>query len=248
MTISTEALRELHRIHRQLTDLRDRHSRGPKQLAAIDANLKKMELDLEQAKDAAKKTRILADQKQLQLKGREDKIKELKGKLNQATSNREFQALKEQIAADEQANSVLSDEILEALEKMDQLQMAVKSVDENLKKTREEAAKVKQQVEAERTVLESELARVHANLVEAEKKLPADIKQNYDRIAKVRGEGALAQIDGEVCGNCFQTVTTQTMNELYMSHPVFCKGCGCLLYLPDDSDPARRSNRSRERE
>ena len=135
MNISADALRELHRIHRQLTDLRDRFERGPKQVAAVDANVKKMELELEQAKDAAKKTRILADQKQLQLKGREDKIKELKGKLNQATSNREFQALKEQIAADEQANSVLSDEILEALEKMDQLQIVVKSTDDNLKKS-----------------------------------------------------------------------------------------------------------------
>jgi len=67
-----------------------------------------------------------------------------------------------------------------------------------------------------------------------------DEGRDYDRIAKVRGEGALAQIDGEVCGNCFQTVTTQTMNDLYMSRPVFCKGCGCLLYLPEDRDPDRR--------
>jgi predicted nucleic acid-binding Zn-ribbon protein len=240
MNISAEALRELHRIHRQLTDLRDRYERGPKQVAAVDANLKKMELDLEQAKDAAKKTRILADQKQLQLKGREDKIKELTGKLNQASSNREFQALKEQIAADEQANSVLSDEILEALEKMDQLQIAVKTADENLKKTREESGKVKQKVESERAVIEAELARVLANLADAETKLPLDIKRDYDRMAKARGEGALAQIDGEVCGNCFQTVTVQTMNDLYMSRPVFCKGCGCLLYLPEDRDPDRR--------
>jgi predicted nucleic acid-binding Zn-ribbon protein len=240
MNISADALRELHRIHRQLTDLRDRFDRGPKQVAAVEANLKKLESELEQAKDSAKKTRILADQKQLQLKGREDKIKELKGKLNQAASNREFQALKEQIAADEQANSVLADEILEALEKMDQLQAAVQATDDHLRKARDEGAKIKQAVAAERTVLEGELARVHDNLLEAEKKLPADIKSQYDRIAKVRGEGALAQIDGEVCGNCFQTVTTQTMNDLYLSRPVFCKGCGCLLYLPEDRDPQRR--------
>src|SRR5687768_16396302 len=146
MNISTESLRELHRIHRQLKDLRDRLDRGPKQMAAAEANVKKMETDLEQAKDASKKTRIAADQKQLQLKSREDKIKDLNGKLNQAASNREYQALKEQIAADEQANSVLSDELLEALEKMDQLAAAVKNADENLKKAREEGTKIKQRV------------------------------------------------------------------------------------------------------
>jgi predicted nucleic acid-binding Zn-ribbon protein len=239
MNISTESLRELHRIHRQLKDLRDRLDRGPKQVAAADANIKKMETDLEQAKDASKKTRVAADHKQLQLKSREDKIGELRGKLNQAASNREYQALKEQIAADEQANSVLSDEILEALEKMDQLAGAVKNADEHLKKAREEGAKIKQRVDAERATLESELARVHANLTEAEAKLPVEFKIEYDRIARVRGENTLAQVEGDTCGNCYQMLTAQTMNDLYMSRPVFCRGCGCLLYLPEGNTGAR---------
>lgn len=242
MNISAEALRELHRIHRQLTDLRDRHDRGPKQVAAVEANVRKAEQEWEQLKEATKKTRILADQKQLQLKGREDKIRDLRGKLNQAASNREFQTLKEQIAADEQANGVLSDEILEALEKIDQLQAAVKGAEEALHRAREEATKVRQRVTDERVVIEQELARVQANLAVAETKLPADIKRDYERIARARGEGALAQVDGQVCGNCFQTLTTQTMSELYLSRPVFCKGCGCLLYLPEDRALGRRQS------
>jgi predicted nucleic acid-binding Zn-ribbon protein len=239
MNISTESLRELHRIHRQLTDLRDRLDRGPKQTAAADASVKKMETELEQAKDAAKKTRVAADSKQLQLKSREEKIKDLQGKLNQAANNREYQALKEQIAADEQANSVLSDEILESLEKMDQLAAAVKHADENLKKAREEGAKIKQRVDSERANLESEVARVHANLTEAEAKLPPEFKVEYDRIARVRGENTLAQVEGDTCGNCYQMLTSQTMNDLYMSRPIFCRGCGCLLYLPEGQTGAR---------
>lgn len=240
LNISAESLRELHRIHRQLKDLRDRLERGPKQVAAAEASVKRMESELEVAKDAAKKTRIAADQKQLQLKSREDKIKELQAKLNQAASNREYQAFKEQIAADEQANSVLSDEILEALEKMDQLAAAVKTADANLKKVTEEAGKIRQRVEAERETLERELARVQANLLESESKLPGEFKLEYERIARVRGEDALAQVDGEVCGHCYQKLTAQTMNDLYMSRPVFCKSCGCLLYLPEDRSPRSR--------
>ena len=239
MNISTESLRELHRIHRQLKDLRDRLDRGPKLTAAADASIKKMELELEQAKDVSRKTRVAADSKQLQLKGREDKIKDLRGKLNQAVNNREYQALKEQIAADEQANSVLSDEILEALEKMDQLAAAVKNADEHLRKAREEGTKIKQRVDAERATLESEVARVQANLTEAEAKLPAEFKIEYDRIARVRGENTLAHVEGDTCGNCYQMLTSQTMNNLYMSRPVFCRGCGCLLYLPEGNSGAR---------
>ena len=47
----------------------------------------------------------------------------------------------------------------------------------------------------------------------------------------------LAQVEGEVCGHCYQKLTAQTMNELYLSRPMFCKSCGCLLYLPEDRSP-----------
>lgn len=234
MNVTAAALRELHRIHRQLTDLKERLERGPKQVRAAEGNVKRSELELAQAKEAHTKTRVEADQKQLQLKGRETRISELRVKLNAANNNREYQALKEQIAADLQANSVLSDEILELLEKIDQCQAAVAAIQVNLNKSKEEFAKVKARVDEAQGGLESEFARVSAELKQAELVLPDDFKESYQRVAKVRGEGALAQVDGDCCGGCFQTITSQMYSELRMSKPIFCKSCGCLLYLPED--------------
>src|SRR5262245_8580046 len=191
MNVTAAALRELHRLHRQLTDLKDRLERGPKQVRAAEGNVKRSELDLTAAKEAHTKTRVEADQKQLQLKGRETRIGELQGKLNAASSNREYQALKEQIAADKQANSVLSDEILEALEKIDTCHAAVATAQANLAKGKEEFAKVKKRVDEAQPGLESEFARLSAELKQAEMVLPDDFKESYQRVAKVRGEGAL---------------------------------------------------------
>jgi predicted nucleic acid-binding Zn-ribbon protein len=237
MTVSATELRELHRIHRQLTDLRDRISRGPRQVQACESNHKKAELELEQVRDATKRARIAVDEKQLQLRDREGRITGLQGKLNAAASNREYQALKEQIAADEQANSVLEDEILEGLERIDELNTKTKEAEARLARAREELQKVKTRVEQEQGQLEVELGRLQAELKRAEACLPAEFKGEYDRIAKARGEQALAQVDGEVCGNCYQTLTSQMMNLLYLSQPVFCKSCGALLYLPEDRAP-----------
>lgn len=241
MTNLTVALCQLHRIHRQLTDLRERISRGPKQLRAAEGNVLKNETELQQTRDAARRMRVLADDKQLQLKEREGRIQDLKGKLNACSSNREYQALKEQIAADEQANGVLSDEILEALERMDELAAKQKSADETLQRIKQEAEKLTSRVTGEQGMLQSELARVQSELKQAELELPADFRLEYERIAKARGEQALAQIEGETCGGCYQTVTVQTMNQLYMSKPVFCKSCGCLLYLPEDRMPKAKT-------
>ena len=45
------------------------------------------------------------------------KLDDLQAKLNMAQSNKEYQLLKDQMAADKQANSVLADEILERARK-----------------------------------------------------------------------------------------------------------------------------------
>src|SRR5262245_60903592 len=168
MPTLTETLRTLHRIHRQHSDLKDRLSRGPRQIQAAETAVKKCEADLTQAKDTFKHAKMASDEKQLQLKHREAKLVDVQAKLNMAQSNKEYQLLKDQMAADKQANSVLADEILEALEKIDQLQAAVKTAESNLAKTKEELAKVRNRVSDQQQGLESELGRVRGELHAAE--------------------------------------------------------------------------------
>jgi len=233
MTVTGEALRELHRIHRQLTDLRSRIERGPRQIKAGVSSVRKLELETEQAKESLKRARMTADEKQLHLKSREDRIEDLRTKLNAASSNKEFQTLKDQIAADEQANLVMQDEVFEALEKIDELAGQLSASNDSLTTVQVETAKISNRVESEQGKLESELERVQAELSEAEKNLPEEIRSDYDRMAKARGEDALAQVDGEVCGGCFQTLTTQMMNLLYLSKPIFCQNCGAMMYIAE---------------
>jgi len=234
MPTLTESLATLHRIHRQLADLRDRLERGPKQLKAVEANVKKCETDLTQAKDAFKHAKMAGDEKQLQLKSREVKLVDLQAKLNMAQSNKEYQLLKDQIAADKQANSVLADEILEALERLDQLQAAVKTAEQNLAKTKEDQGKVRQRIDSQQQGLETELARVTGELQAAEGLLSGEFKDNYMRLSRSMGAESLAPAEGGSCGGCSQTFTTQTLNLLKLDKPVFCKSCGRMLYLVSD--------------
>ncbi|MEO8494948.1 MAG: C4-type zinc ribbon domain-containing protein [Planctomycetota bacterium] len=233
MSITGTALRELHRIHKQLTDLRGRVNRGPKQIIASEGAVQRLDAETLQAKEAHKKARIASDDKQLQLRSREARVDDLKVRLNAANSNKEFQTLKDQIAADLQANAVLEDEILESLERIDVLAAKVKTAEASLTAAKAEAVKVKSRIEGEQAGLDAELARVLGELKEAELNLPAELKGDYDRVARVRGEEALAEVDGEVCGGCYQMLTPNMMNELYLAKPVFCKSCGALLYLPE---------------
>jgi predicted nucleic acid-binding Zn-ribbon protein len=237
MSVSASALRELHRIHRQITDLKGQLERGPKQIRAAQSVLERLETALVSAKDALTRTRVLADGKQLQLREREGRLQDLQVKLNICSSNREYQALKEQISADQKANSVLSDEILEALERIDVLQAEFTKIQSDRNKAADGLQSLRGESEGKQGRLDSELRRVTQELAQAERALPADFRAEYDRISRARGEDALAQVDGEMCGNCYHMLTTQTINDLLLSRPVFCKSCGALLYLPEDHVP-----------
>jgi uncharacterized protein len=233
MPTLTETLRTLHRIHRQHSDLKDRLSRGPRQIHVAETTVKKCETDLTTAKDAYRHSKMASDEKQLQLKHREAKLVDLQAKLNMAQSNKEYQLLKDQMAADKQANSVLADEILEALERIDQLQAAIKTADGNLAKFRDELDKTRKRINDQQQGLESELARVRGELKAAEDQLAGDFKDNYLRLSRSMGEDSLAPVENECCGGCSQTLTAQTLNLLKLDRPVFCKSCGRLLYLPE---------------
>lgn len=233
MSITAAALRELHRIHQQLAELRDRLERGPRQVRAREASVAQLEARLAEAREKAKQTQMTVDRKQLDLKAGEQKVVDLRVKLNAANSNREYQALLEQIAAAEMAGSVLSDEILEGLEKIDQHSAAVKESEKNLTAGKQELDKARKAVEESAAAIHSDITRLEAELAQAEQGLPADIKADYQRVVRSKGADSLSAVDDGVCTGCGQQITLNMQNELKLNKLVFCKACGRLLYLPE---------------
>ena len=236
MTVTAEVLRELHQLHQRLADVRRRLSRGPRQIKAAEAIVQQFEQEVESAKSRYQRLRMTSDERELQLKEREGRIQDVRSKLNSDSNNKEYQAFIEQIAADEQANSVLSDEILELLDKVSDEQSQVAKAEEKLAKSKEDRAEIEKKIASSQAMLETELVTFETDLANAEKMLPADVQLDYQRVVKAHGEETLAPVeDGEVCGGCFQKITSQMVNELTLTKIVFCKSCGRLLYLPEKS-------------
>jgi hypothetical protein len=233
MSITAAALRELHHIHQQLADLRDRVERGPKQLRTREANVAQLNAKLDEAKARVQEMQMAINRKQLDLKAGEQKIVDLKLKLNLANSNKEYQAFMEQIAAAEMANSVLADEILEAMEKVDSLGGGVKEAEQQLAAGMQEFQKTKQAIDQSADSLRADIALYEERLAKAEAELPADFKTDYNRVVRGKGAGAMASVEDGVCGGCGQQITLNMQNELRLSRPVFCKSCGCLLYMAE---------------
>lgn len=231
MKIPSAQLRELHRLLKQRQDFRNQLERGPRQLAAKAALVTNAAAALDAAKLKLRELKMSCDRMQLQLRDRENKIAGLDVKMNQAASNREYQTLKEQIAADKQANNVLSDEILETLEQIDAAVKGVADAEAKLKTMQSEEITFKQQINQKMEVVKSELQRVSEAYKAAELLLPDDFMPEYTRVVNARNDEALAGVENSTCGGCYHVLTPKVADRLRLDQVVFCPSCGALLYI-----------------
>jgi predicted nucleic acid-binding Zn-ribbon protein len=182
------------------------------------------------AHDAVKQAKVTGDRKQLDLKANENRIAEWKVKLNVCSNNKEYQTMLEQIAAAEMAGSVLADEILEVLEKIDQLELAVNEVKQRLDAGKTDLAKCRDKVAEESQLVAGDIARLEVELAEAEKQLPGDFREGYQRVIRGKGADGMARMESGVCEGCGKQVTLNMQNLVLLGKPVFCTTCGRLLY------------------
>ncbi len=232
VAVAIGTLRTLHRMHRQLEDLQGRLDGGPRRVAALAAAVRAAESARDAAKDAVKQARLAVDRKQLQLRTAEAKIADLDGKLNACKTNREYQTLGDQIAADRMATKVLEDEILEALDGIDSLEPEVPKAEETVKNALRMLDAEEVRVRDEKTHLDEEVARIRGELADTEKELADDVRVRYDRVVKHKGAEGMAAIDGQSCGGCHQQITSNMTSELLAGRIVACRSCGRLLYTP----------------
>ncbi|MCE9630790.1 MAG: phospholipase [Planctomycetia bacterium] len=238
VAVAAGTLRTLHRMHQQLADLAEQLAAGPRAVAARTKQVQAADAKKAAAQDDIKKAKMAADQKQLQLKSAEAKILDLEAKLNACKTNREYQTLGDQIAADKMATKVLEDEIIEALERIDALKPAVPAAEAEIDAAKKLLAAAQEKVQAETGRLELELARIKGDLQLTEKELTDDVREKYDRVVKQKGADGLAAVDGDSCGGCFQQLTGNMVSDLMLGRVIACRSCGRLLYMPHSSPSA----------
>jgi uncharacterized protein len=235
--VTTETLRKLHRIHGQLQDLHERLDRGPRLAKAHQSNLERLEAQCAEVQAKAKAMRVNTDAKQLQLLSNETAVQRRRGQLREAKDNREYQALVDQIAADEMTNSVLADEILEAMERVDEVNRKLATAQAALAKGKADADKTAAECRGQEPLIRGDIERLEKELHQDEKELPDSFRAIYHRLTKAKGGDALAPIIGEYCGGCNQHVPTNMCNDLVLNKPIFCLSCGRLLYVPENHEP-----------
>ena len=224
-------LEELHALLRQLDDVREALDRGPRQIKVRTKRVADAEAAVTAAEEELTARRAAVNQRNLELKTRETKVSELKVKLNQASSNKEFDALKGQIAADETASGVLEDEVLEALDRQEAAERAVTEAKSSVETAKQELSDTQTRFESKAQELTSRAETLAELAASADELLPANLRGDFARLRKNMGPDSLAPVEDGICTGCHVQVTPQTKVQLNGGDVLFCRSCNRLMYV-----------------
>ncbi len=221
----------LHAILQELRDVKDALARGPRQIKARENILQQKRQEQAAAEALHLTNRKAADAKGLDLKSFESRIANMQVKLNQASSNKEFDAIKSQMAADNMAKSVLEDEILELMDRTEAAAAQIVAAKASVQAAAADLERVTREFEQVAADLQAKVVELQQKVAESTELFPAEIRANYTRLVNSKGADAMAAVEGTHCGGCNSGMTSQQLIQIRTGTFKFCSSCGALLYI-----------------
>ena len=228
-------LETLHRMHKQFAELMEQVNGGLRQIHGTELRIAEMKAIQDEAVKAALNQRILTDSKQAMLEENEKGILRKKKLQDEAKNEREFNNWRDQIAAAEAANAVLSDEILEGLEYLDELNTKAEEARKNLQAAQDLLVDMKSKTQEVRERAEEEIRRLKVDFRKVEEQLSGEHQMLYQRLFKAKKFDSLAPVDHQSCAGCHTTIPIDQIAKIVSgSAAIACAQCGRMLYIPTD--------------
>ncbi len=205
----------------------------------LDVQKKKVQIEKEKALAEKKHEEKIAvqkeiDKKELDLKSNEGKITKYNVQLNSIKTNKEYSTLISEIGSKKADMSILEDEILNTMSRLEIANQEYEKVTKELRNEEESLNDLIKSVDADIKEADIEIEKIKNEQKKYIDLLDEHSLKNYNRLSNIKGGNAIVPVIGNVCGGCSMNVTTQTLNELMGGEDlVFCRSCSRILYLDE---------------
>jgi uncharacterized protein len=211
----------------------------------VRTRVDQLTVELTAAKQKLTEVEAKAKELELEVKSLEQRIELLRERQNNATAQREYQALIVEINTHKVDKGKLEDEALKAIDAGAAQRKVVDDLSARLSAETEKLKTAEGQIDTQVKTLEAELAQHDAPLAEAASAVEPRLLSLYQRAAeKYDGEG-MAAIDRPsprdeefLCTGCHTYLITDIYNRLRSKdEAVVCSFCGRLLFIPEELTP-----------
>ncbi len=172
------------------------------------------------------------DKKDLDLKTEEEQINKLNGQLNLIKTNREYSAFRSEIGCKEADKTLIEDDILDLMLKLEVINKEYKELIEGIKYDEKRLNEFMKDVDKDIEKTNDEIEKLQSDQEKYLNLLDEDTLYQYKRLSNIKGGKAIVEVVDKVCGGCFMNITPQTLNSLMGGKElVICSNCGRILFL-----------------
>jgi len=224
---------DLQQLDQQIAALRAEFDGLPKRFREADAKLNGAKSAVTAAKEAH--THALTQRKKLELDVEQwkERAKKYRGQSSSVKTNEAYKALQHEIAAAEGEAAKLEDLVLEQMMAVEEVEHRVKHAEADLKESESTVAAEKKQIEVQYNEKKKLLETATAERSQLAAKVPEDLLELYTRISRKHPGAVMAEVRDDQCRGCgmrvlphvVQVLKTETNEEVFR-----CETCGCILY------------------
>ena len=230
-----ELLWELQKIDLTLKRINEERDRFPKEMKKLDErqNIEKEKIQKEKEKiESLEKERR---QKEKHLNTEQEKIKRTEGRMFEVKTNKEYQALLNEIEAVKEATNREEEEILQILEEIDELKKDLlkreKEVTATLEKNERERKKIQEKMDQGDGLWKEQKERREV----LSKQLESGLFKLYNTLKEKRQGVGVVNVKAETCQGCFMNIPPQMFIEVQKNNAlVRCPNCNRILYWEGD--------------
>ncbi len=227
-----EMMVELQKDETAISRIKEYFKEVPAMFDAFDGKLIEFENEQKEKENVFKemKKKYRDNEAEVQMNLEKGKKKDIQ--LMSIKSNKEYQAILNEIEDIKTRNSKLEDEMIEFLDILEEKE-------KNLSKEKAEFSLIKEQIFSEKKLLEEEcekkrkeLAVLEENWKKNSEKIEPELLKRYNAIRERIGGAAIAAAKNAVCQACFMNIPPQMYNELYKYETLrFCPNCHRIIYV-----------------
>ena len=230
-----ELLWELQKIDLELKGIKEEKDRYPKEMKKLDEKQKIEKERVQKEKERVESLEKIRRQKEGHLNLEQEKIKRAEGRMSEAKTNKEYQALLSEIDAIKEANGRMEEEILQVLDEIDELK-------KDLSKREKEVGTTLEKIETERKKIQEKMAhdeKLWSEQMERREILSKQIESKlfkiYNTLKEKRQGVGVVNVKNETCQGCFVNVPPQMFIEVQKNNALIrCPNCNRILFWDRD--------------
>lgn len=230
MNPDLESLVRLQRAENEIRRVEAGLQEVPRLRQELDARLALEQRLLEQVREAAAACQKSRRQHEAALQDLEAKRSKYKGQLMEVKTNKEYTAMLHEIEAVEREIRAREDHILLEMERAETLAIDIQREEEAFKAAEEQQRGEGRALDERSKALAAESARLTAERDAVAAKVPQDLLELFQRVARLRGVAVAEAKDG-MCQVCHLALRLQMYVELKRNEAIVqCPACNRILF------------------